>query len=72
MPQASDELRAEWNGPSDETAKRFLRAKGFAWNMDWTWSSPGGREPTDKEWSAITFMIHEWDSGSWAGKDRPA
>lgn len=69
MPQASDELRAEWDGPDDTKAVKFLRDAGYTLNGDWSWSSPGGREPTEKEWSAITFMVHEWDYGGWAGND---
>ena len=72
MPQATDELREEWDGPDDQKAMGFLRDAGYVLNRDWTWSSPEGREPTEKEWSAIDFMFQEWDFGGWAGRERPA
>jgi len=45
MPQASDELRAEWDGPDDRKAINYLEEHGYVLNRNWSWSSPGGREP---------------------------
>lgn len=63
MPQATEEQRAEWNGPSDETATKFLVDAGYRLTPAWTWTPPVGHAPTEREWSAIDFLIDEWDFG---------
>ena len=63
MPQASDAQRARWNGPSDKTATEFLRSRGFVLSPAWTWVRE--KEPDEKEWDAISFMVNEWDYGLW-------
>lgn len=64
MPQATDEARAEWNGPSDETAIKFLKSAGYVLDRSWCWVRPRpDYEPTDKEISAAIFLIDEWDFG---------
>jgi hypothetical protein len=63
MPQASDEQRARWRGPSDATATQFLESRGFKLSPHWTWVR---LEPPDEvERDAISFMIAEWDYGGW-------
>lgn len=68
MPQATDELRAEWNGPEDATAMQFLKEAGFTLQRDWTWKREGAtwENITDKERSAMTFLFQEWDFGGLA------
>jgi hypothetical protein len=63
MPQASEELRKEWNGPNDADALKFLKDAGYRLTGQWTWVPPAGHNPTEKEFSAILFMINEWDYG---------
>lgn len=64
MPQASDELRAEWNGPDDATAIKFLTDAGYKLTRGWEWLLPvPNHEPTEKEISAIQFLVDEWDFG---------
>lgn len=66
MPQASDEQRAEWNGPSDETALAYLRGRGYVLDPDWTWHPPRADwTPTEKDVSAMQFMVDEWDYGGY-------
>lgn len=69
MPQASDELRAEmerrFGDPvSDAGPMKFLEARGWTLNRDWTWSKPGvtnyGQMPRD-EFECMMFLVHEWD-----------
>ena len=63
MPQASDELRAEF-GIDDGPVIRFLEAAGYTQTRDWEWEMPAGPYvPTDKESRAIRFLIDEWDWG---------
>lgn len=64
MPQASDEQRAEWDGPNDYTAVKFLEDAGYKIRRDWQWELPASdHTPTEKEISAIRFLIDEWDFG---------
>jgi hypothetical protein len=67
MPQASDEQRAEW-GIDDAPVIAFLRTQGYELTRHWTWIAPTPNHvPSEKEWSAIYFLIDEWDFG---GLDR--
>lgn len=66
MPTASAALRAEWDGPGEETAMAFLQRAGYRQRRDWTWQAPDGHTPTDKELRAIQFLIDEWDMGPWS------
>lgn len=64
MPQASPELAAEWC--DDETAIRFLVARGYRLNRKWQWVRPkdaSGKpiNPTDVERRAIQYLFEEWD-----------
>lgn len=61
MPQATDELRAEW-GIETEKALYFLRAAGYRLTNSWTWVPPR-RESTEMELRAIEYLIQEWDFG---------
>lgn len=65
MPQASEDLRAEF-GIDDRPVIRFLEAAGYTRTDDWCWLLPEGKiEPTEKEDRAILFLIEEWDWGGW-------
>ena len=59
MPQASDELRAKFPGHDSEALavieKNFVNDKGWISRKD------VGYQPTDREWDALTYLIHEWD-----------
>lgn len=72
MPQATDELRAQWPG-GDRQASDHLRAKGFTLKKDWTWVLPYKTYvPTQRDISAVQYMVDEWDYGSIASdKDAP-
>jgi hypothetical protein len=64
MPQATDEQREEWNGPSDQTALKFLQDAGYKLTPHWTWKhKDSAHKPTEKEISAVCFLIDEWDFG---------
>lgn len=69
MPQASEELRAKWNGPDEQTAMKHLRSAGYVLTRRWTWVVPVGKEPTEDDYSAMQFLVDEWD---FAGFERPA
>lgn len=70
MPQASDELRAEWcNGDpigGELEACQHLKIIGFTEPADnrWHWRRPSPDYVlTPRDISAITFLIDEWDYG---------
>lgn len=61
MPNASAELRAEWLG-SDEQAIGHLRSAGYRLTSQWGWLPPSsGGVPTERDMSAINYLIDEWD-----------
>lgn len=62
MPQASDDLRHKWHGPSEFYAIDFLQRRGYFLRSDWTWIPPE-RPATPDELEAVTFLIDEWDFG---------
>lgn len=63
MPQASPELRAEWPD-GDGQAISFLEGRGYKLTKQWEWIKPSpAHEVTPREWSAIDYLIHEWDFG---------
>lgn len=63
MPQASEEQRAEW-GITDFNAIFYLEAKGYK-DAHHCWILPTpDHVPTEKEVSAIHFLMDEWD---WSG-----
>lgn len=67
MPQASEELRREWNGPGEDTAVKFLEYHGYVMHQrTYTWVAPQGHKPTAKELRAIQFLMDEWDFGGLA------
>lgn len=57
MPQASEELRAKFD--NDAEASIVLENAGWACDGGW-WSMPT-HEPSEDEWDAITYLVHEWD-----------
>lgn len=67
MPQASDDLRAEWRhgqeGGGEEAACAHLKAAGYILSDAWEWEAPAGRVPTERDLSAIDYMMDEWDYG---------
>src|SRR5262245_55679440 len=67
MPQASDYLRAQWPG-GDQQAIAHLLERGYRATRGFCWVPPGDAspetyEPTDRDWSAMTYLIDEWDYG---------
>jgi hypothetical protein len=66
MPQASEVLRLEWNGPSDRDAVAYLRGRGYVLQRDWFWRVPPNTVPTDKDIRAVRFLFDEWDYGGLA------
>lgn len=61
MPQASDELRAQWPG-GDEEAIAYLESRGFVLRRDWSWRPPTDRTTiNERECSALQYLIDEWD-----------
>lgn len=63
MPQASSKLRAAWPG-HDEEAIAHLQIAGYKLHADWTWTRPTPEhEPTERDRSAIRYLIDEWDFG---------
>lgn len=63
MPQATEELRRKWDGPDDTVAMQFLEDQGYRLLKNWTWLAPDNRNPSDDEFSAVLFLIQEWDFG---------
>lgn len=63
MPQASQELRTKWNGPDEDTAMGHLNLAGLYLTNGWQWQVPQGYKLTDDDWSAISFLVEEWDFG---------
>lgn len=62
MPRANEALRAEWPGHS--VAITFLQNGGYALRKDWTWAPPTPEYvPTEREVSAMRYLIDEWDFG---------
>ena len=66
MPQATPELRAEWE--DDQVAMKYLRDNGYKLLKTWWWLAPD-REPTPKEIRAIDYMFQEWDFGGFLTRE---
>ena len=62
MPQAPDYLRDKW-GIDCGPVIIYLKARGFKLTRDWWWIVPENYTPSDDEYSAIDFLIMEWDFG---------
>lgn len=72
MPQASEELRAEWPG-WDAEAIAYLESRGYTLERDWTWTHPTIKTHEameQREWSALVYLIHEWDFGGLNGVEK--
>ena len=69
MPQASRELQLEWDHDEqmDRKAINHLLSRGFTFNAGII-IAPDGETPTDKDFSAISYLCDEWDYG-WLGCD---
>lgn len=74
MPSASEECRAAWghgdispDEPSaDLKAHDHLIAAGWRFNpRRWSYIPPAGYEPTERDWSAIEYLVTEWDYGGY-------
>ncbi|WP_133254300.1 hypothetical protein [Phenylobacterium deserti] len=68
MPSGPPELHAEWcdAGPDDGgdfNAQAHLKAAGYTLTRGWEWIPPPGRQPTERDISAINYLIMEWDFG---------
>lgn len=64
MPQASERLRKLWPG-GDTEAIAYLESRGYVLGKDFRWTAPAGvTQPTARDWSAICYLIDEWDFGS--------
>lgn len=61
MPSSTPERQNRWE--TDDRAIRFLEARGFVLNRNWTWSCAVGYEPSWLEQDAIIYLIEEWDFG---------
>lgn len=74
MPQADEELRAAWRhgeeGGGDAAAMAHLRGAGFVLTRQWTWRIPPGHTITDRDRSAMLYLVDEWDFGGWEPRDR--
>lgn len=73
MPEASPELRAAWPGGDGEAIK-YLQDRGYRLDRRWSWVPPhAGHVPTERERSAVRYLIDEWDFGGIiTGPDRKA
>lgn len=70
MPQASEELRKEWDGPDEQTAIKYLKDRGYVLTDKWLWRKPHpDYKPTVKEFSAMQFLFEEWDFGGIEASD---
>lgn len=70
MPQASEELRAQWRHSDvdggDVLAIGFLVSQGYRLRRDgsWEWDKPTPEHvPSEREISAACYLIEEWDFG---------
>lgn len=62
MPQAPAHLQERWI--SDDKAIRFLKERGWRLERDWCWTMPANDyQPSEDEFSAVDFLILEWDFG---------
>ncbi len=74
MPQATKELQDRWmtkeDPTGDRTAEAYLNERGFILTDSWTWIVPHANEElTDDEYSAIAFLVYEWDYGDLASAE---
>jgi len=63
MPQATAELSKEWDGPMEDVALAYLKKRGYRLTRGWEWVPPNGIAVSTKDFSAITFLVQEWDFG---------
>lgn len=62
MTKASHELPDRWE--DDATACNFLEQCGYKLLQSWYWRKPTpNHKITDDEWSAIYYLVSEWDFG---------
>lgn len=68
MPQASDELRAQWK--DDGEAEAYLRRYGITNEKGMFWNLPVNLPP--KAQSAVDYLCDEWDFGVGSYAPSPA
>lgn len=67
MPQADDELREAWGhgtdaGDAEMRANQHLLDAGFIFvPMKWGYRAPPGYVLTERDWSALDYLVGEWD-----------
>lgn len=72
MPTASPELRAAWP-EGDEQAISYLEAQGYTLTKQWEWIKPTPDHViTEREGSAIDYLVDEWDFGGVVTTKDPA
>lgn len=62
MPQASDEVRAYWNGSDEQPAIEHLLARGYQ-IVEGVIHKPAGEVATERDLMAIALLCDEWDFG---------
>lgn len=78
MPSGPPELHEFWSNyytdwedermmkSGDFNASRYLKEQGFTLTRGWEWTHPTHKDYNDLselEYSAIYYMVHEWDYG---------
>ena len=61
MPQAPDHLRDKF--PSDSEALELLHSRGYKVSRGGVIFHPDARPAGNEEWTAIEYLILEWDYG---------
>lgn len=73
MPSGPPELHQYWeekdpNSPgADYNAEKHLKEQGYILTRGWEWIHPTYTDINtlpDEDWSAISYLIMEWDYGS--------
>ena len=69
LPSGPPELHEFWSNYNQEqyadtNAQEYLRSQGYHLTDGWEWVRPSPtHEPTELEYSAIDYLIMEWDWG---------
>lgn len=71
MPSGPPELHKKWceagpyPGDGNLNAQDYLKRQGYRLRKDWQWDKPTlDHQPTEEEWSALDYLVVEWDFGS--------
>lgn len=54
---------AEFHGPSDREAAKYLRERGFTLRRSMCWTVPQDFQFCEKDFRALTFLVEQWDYG---------